>query len=49
MTSGERLREEGNYYVRGESGSPARPVWEEEDLDLTLDKEKPEIPGNGQE
>lgn len=47
MTSGERLRKEGNYYARGESASPAGPVWEEEDLDLTVDREKPEIPGNG--
>lgn len=52
LFSGERFREEGNYYTRGERGpadataSLARPVGEEEDLDPKLDGEKPEISGN---
>lgn len=55
LFSGERLGEEGNYYMRGERGpgdataSPARSVGEEEDLDPKLDGEKPEISGNGWE
>lgn len=55
LFSGERLREEGNYYMLGEPGpgdaaaTPAWPVGEEEDLDLRLDEEKPEISGNAEE
>lgn len=53
LFSGERLREEGNYYMQGEPGpgdaaaTPARPVGMEEDLDPRLDEEKPELSGNG--
>lgn len=55
LFSGERLGEEGNYYMWGERGpgdptaSPAQPVGEEVNLDLKLDGEKPKISGNGWE